>query len=480
MPDPLHIAFVSMHTSPADLPGSGDAGGMNVVERHQALALARLGHRVDLITRRSDPAQPDLVELSDGVRLVHLPAGPPERLAKSLIDAHIDEFSAGLAGLDLRYDVLHSHHWMSGVAALPVARAWGVPHVQSFHSVAALPGSALSEGEPPESPARVPGERLVATESDAVIAISAAEARTVVERCGADPDRVVIVPPGVDRTIFHANPPPFEPPSLRHAVTRLVEPVTAPLAELAETPSAEPTDVLVEAPATPATATPVEPFEIRLMEPAATTSVGPAATPPAGPTSVELVETGAVTTNPRGYLLYAARLQPLKGPDLAIGALAEVPVELRPDLLIAGDVSADFADYQADLFALVEAHGLSDAVHFIGPQPREKLSALMRGARIVLVPSHSETFGLIALEAESCGTPVIASAAGGLREAVVHGETGQLMDSRQPEDWGTAITRLLAKPQRLERMGVVAQIHARRFDWDWTARLLELHYRELL
>lgn len=382
-----------MHTSPADLPGSGDAGGMNVVEYHQAFALAGLGHRVDLITRRSNPAQPDVVELADGVRLRHLPAGPPERLAKSLIDAHVEEFSAGLAGLDVRYDVLHSHHWMSGVAALPVARAWGVPHVQSFHSVAALPGSALSEGEPPESPARVPGERLVATESDAVIAISAAEARTVVERCGADPDRVVIVPPGVDRTIFHAGTSPVETP---------------------------------------------------------------------------------------GYLLYAARLQPLKGPDLAIGALAEVPAELRPDLLIAGDVSADFAAYEADLHALVEAHGLTGAVHFIGPQPREKLAELMRGARIVLVPSHSETFGLIALEAEACGTPVIASAAGGLREAVVHGETGQLMDSRQPEDWGTAITRLLAKPQRLARMGVVAQIHARRFNWDWTARLLELHYRELL
>ena len=427
MPDPLRIAFVSMHTSPADLPGSGDAGGMNVVEHHQALALARLGHRVDLITRRSDPAQPDLVELSEGVRLLHLPAGPPERLAKSLIDAHIEEFSAGLAALDGGYHVLHSHHWMSGVAALPVARAWGVPHVQSFHSVAALPGSALSEGEPPESPARVPGERLVATESDAVIAISAAEARTVVERCGADPDRVVIVPPGVDRTIFRADSPPVETPAPS------VEPAGRPLVEFS-----------------PALVEPVEP---------------PRSTP---------------STNPRGYLLYAARLQPLKGPDLAIGALAEVPAELRPDLLIAGDVSADFAAYQADLHALVEAHGLGEVIHFIGPQPREELAELMRGARIVLVPSHSETFGLIALEAESCGTPVIASAAGGLREAVVHGETGQLMDSRQPEDWGTAITRLLAKPQRLARMGVVAQIHARRFDWEVTALLLERHYREVL
>ncbi|MFT3860339.1 glycosyltransferase [Micropruina sp.] len=419
MSESLRIAFVSMHTSPADLPGSGDAGGMNVVEYHQAFALAELGHSVDLITRRSDPGQPDVVQLSNAVRLLHVPGGPPAKLAKSLIDAHIEQFSAGLATLR-PYHVLHAHHWMSGVAALPVARSWGVPQVQSFHSVAALPGSALSEGEPPESPARVPGERLVATQSDLVIAISAAEARTVVERCGAEPDRVVIVPPGVDRTVFHASP-------------ALVEPVgTNPLVE-------------------------------------------PAAGPQAAATATSITQ-----GHGNGYLLYAARLQPLKGPDLAIRALADVPAQLRPDLLIAGDVSADFAAYEAELHALVAAHDLGDRVRFIGPQPREQLAALMRGARIVLVPSHSETFGLIALEAESCGTPVIASAAGGLREAVVHGETGQLMDSRQPEDWGTAITRLLAKPRLLDRMGVVAQIHARRFDWGWTARLLESHYRELL
>lgn len=240
MTAPLHIAFVSMHTSPADLPGSGDAGGMNVVEYHQAFAAGRAGSpgRPDHPAQRQ-PSTWWSCRTPSGC--CTCPAAPPSRWRRgNPIDAHIEEFSAGLAALGVRYDVLHSHHWMSGVAALPVARAWGVPHVQSFHSVAALPGSALSEGEPPESPARVPGERLVATESDAVIAISAAEARTVVERCGADPERVVIVPPGVDRGIFHGGD-------------------------------------------------------------------GPA------PGTIGVV-------NPRGYLLYAARLQPLKGPDLARSA----------------------------------------------------------------------------------------------------------------------------------------------------------------
>ena len=157
----LRLLFVSMHTSPASSPGAGDAGGMNVVELHQALALAALGHTVDIVTRRSAPDQPDVTDLGGGVRLLHVTAGPEGDLAKSAIDAHIGAFSAGLAALG-PYDLVQSHHWMSGVAAIPVARAWDVAHVQSFHSVAAHPGSPLSEGEPPESGARVAGEALIA------------------------------------------------------------------------------------------------------------------------------------------------------------------------------------------------------------------------------------------------------------------------------------------------------------------------------
>jgi len=400
VPDRLRLCFVSMHTSPANLPGSGDAGGMNVVERSQALALAGLGHSVDLVTRRSHPDDPDAVELAPGVVLRHLDAGPRTPLPKSVIDDHIDEFSAGLATLG-DYDLFHSHHWMSGVAALPVAAARGVPHVQSYHSVAALPGSPLSSGEVPESVRRVSGEALVARESALVVAISAAEAHTVIERCGADPDRVEIVSPGVDRELFR----PLAP------------------GEDAWTPS---------------------------------------------------------VASPNGYVLFAARLQPLKGPDLAIGALAHVDPSIRPHLVVAGDASADFASYAAELDRLVADLGLAGQVSFVGPQPREQLARLLRGARIALVPSHSETFGLVALEAAASGTPVIAASAGGLREAVAHGETGQLMDSREPADWGRAITLLLTAPGLLARMGTVARVHARRFDWGWTARRLAALYSGLL
>jgi D-inositol-3-phosphate glycosyltransferase len=391
-----------MHTSPAALPGTGDAGGMNVVERAQAEALAALGHQVELVTRRSNPADPDAVELLPGVTLHHVDAGPPTPLAKSAIDDHIEEFSAGLARCGPA-DVVHSHHWMSGVAALPVAEAWGVPHVQSFHSVAALPGSPLSAGEPPESPRRVPGEAAVARGSQAVVAISAAEAQTVIDRCGADAERVSIVSPGVDQSLFH----PLEPGEERWHLPRAAE-------------------------------------------------------------------------WPRGYVLVAARLEPLKGPDLAVQALANLDAEIRPHLVVAGDASRAFATYEQELHAMVADAGLSDQVTFLGAQPRPELARLLRGARVVLVPSHSETFGLVALEAAASGTPVIAASAGGLREAVAHGVTGQLMDSRRPEDWALALTRLLMVPGLLDRMGKVSRVHARRFEWSGAAQRLVAIYRQLL
>ena len=367
---------------------------MNVVERNQALTLAALGHTVEMVTRRADPDAPDVVEVAPRVTLRHLPAGPPTPLPKSRIDDHLDEFREHLRRLDAP-DVVHSHHWMSGVCAIPCAREWEVPHVQSFHSVAALPDSPLGEGEPPESPRRVPGERFVAQESDLVVAVSRAEARTVIERCGGDPAKIRIVSPGVDAQQFR--------------------PLLA----------------------------------------------------------------GESPWRDEPYLLFAARLQPLKGADLALAAYALLPEQNRPRLVIAGDISADFADYRAELVALVEEQGLGGSVDFVGPQSPDVLATMLRAATIVLVPSHSETFGLIALEAGASGVPVIASAAGGLTEAVVHGCSGLLIPEREPRLWAEAIQRVLDDPEYARRLGHNGRTHALGFSWQEHADHLAGLYQRL-
>ena len=394
-PSILRIALVSLHTSPGDEPGSGDAGGMNVVVRQQAEAMAAAGHTVDILTRRSSATLPDAVVLAPRLTLRFLEAGPATPISKGAHEAVIDEFRVRMAALG-DYDVIHSHHWFSGMAALPLAQGRGIPHVQSFHSIAADPSTPLSAGERPESPGRMHGEAWLARESDALVAISNAEADTIVTRLGGSPERIFVVSPGVDALLFHPAP------------------------------------------------------GIRTAE--------------AGP----------------GYAIVAARLQPLKGLDLAVEAISAVPAALRPELIIAGDASGDFDGYIDGLRELADRNGIADTVRFLGPQSRADLAALFRDARVVLIPSHSETFGLVALEAAASGVPVVASASGGLREAVLDGDTGIVLGSRDPQDWGAALTTLLGDPDLARRLSVHARARAERLDWPRSARGLLDVYRGLL
>lgn len=392
----LRVAFVTMHTSPLERAGTADAGGMNVLIAALARALGRLGVRVDFLTRRTDPDQPEQEDVAPSVTLRRLPAGPPTPLPKSEIDQHVDEFQEAMEALE-PHDLIHSHHWMSGVAALPVARAWGVPHVMTFHSVAAHPNSPLRDGEPPESPARVDGEVVCAEQSDLVLCVSRHEAAVVIGRCGADPEQVRIVRPGVNVDLFHPATHPWAPPGIRP-----------------------------------------------------------------------------------GYVVFAARLQPLKAPDVAIRTMACLPDAIRPDLAVVGETSADFADYEAELHTLVGNLGLRGQVHFLPGQNRESLARIVRHASVMLVPSHSETFGLIALEASASGVPVLAAASGGLTEAICNTRTGLLIPTHDPRMWAEALEALLTNEPRRELLGATGRQRALAMTWGRAAENTLQQYRRIL
>ncbi len=394
---PLRIVMVSLHTSPIASPGSADAGGMNVVELNVALALAGRGHRVDLLTRRDNSKAPDVVELADGVRVFNLTAGPTHSVAKSAQEVLIDPFREAMAAWWAEHgdgvDLVHSHHWFSGVAALPIARAAGAPHLQSFHSVAAPVGAELDAGEQPESPGRPAGERLVANESDRVIAVSEAERATIVERYAPPADRISVVHPGVNIDQFR----PLRPEE-RHWAWR-----------------------------------------------------------------------GC-------YLFFAARLQPLKSPDLAIRTLAALPKGHRPRLVIAGEASADFAGYAEELRDLVAELDLAGEVLFLGSQDRDQLATMMRGACVLLNPSRSETYGLINLEASASGVAVIANRAGGMAESVIDGVTGILMDSRDPADWAAAVRTFTDDAEHCRATGLAGREFAETRSWPIVAEEYEAVY----
>lgn len=418
----LRIGFVMLHTSPLDVPGTKDAGGMNVVVRAQADALASSGHEVTIFTRRSDPATPPSTVLESGLVVVQIDAGPARLLAKGEHEAVMAQFGEGLhAALQhTPVDLLHAEHWFSGIAALPVARREGIPLVQSYHSIAAPPESPLTDGERPESPGRLAGERRLAHEADLVIAVSEAERRTVLDRLAGDPARVLVVPLGVDTELFHPCTDP-------HGVQNL----------------------------------------------------GAA---DRGDTEHSDTERGASAhgSGDRAEVILVGRLHPLKGFDLAIDAVAALPPELRPTLRIVGAAPPDGDDYVRALHEAVAKHGMSDTTVFEGALPREELAKRVRCATVMLVPSHSETFGLVALEASASGVPVIARDTGGLREAVVDGETGLLVRGDDPRVWAAALSSLLEDPQRIAPLARRARPHALAHNWAASAeRLLDV-YRGLL
>lgn len=402
----LRIAFVMLHTSPLDVPGTKDAGGMNVAVRAQAEALADAGHEVRILTRRADPESPARVETRQNLTVVHLDAGPARLLAKGDHEGVMDDFGRALAAeLEAHpADLLHAEHWFSGIAALPVAHALRIPLVQSYHSIAAPAESPLGDGERAESPGREAGEQRLAREADLLLAVSEAGRRTIERRLGGDPERIAVVPLGVDTERFH----PCE------------------TAECAE--------------------------------------------------QRDWIERGG-----RPEVIVVGRLHPLKGFDLAVAAISLIAAERRPVLRIVGAPPPDGDDYARALHGAVVDAGMVSTTAFDGALRRTELAERIRQADLMLVPSHTETFGLVALEAAASGVPVIAREVGGLREAVRDGETGVLLpDGASAEAWADEIEMLLRDRVRLERMGEEARRFALAHGWDRSAEHLLAAYRTLL
>jgi D-inositol-3-phosphate glycosyltransferase len=218
----------------------------------------------------------------------------------------------------------------------------------------------------------------------------------------------------------------------------------------------------------------------------------------AAPGKIELVEPGvdtdtfrpgdrraareAVGARARHLLVYAGRLQPLKGPDVAVRTVAELRRH-RPDLdvelLVVGGPSGPAASAPGALAKLARAEGVGDRVRFLPPQPQDRLAVILRAADLLLVPSRSESFGLIALEAQACGTPVVATRVGGLRHAVGDGTTGVLVPTRDPAAWAGTVAGLLDNRRRLRAMRRAAERFSRGHGWDVTAAKLLCVYQEL-
>jgi len=426
--------MLSVHTSPLEQPGTGDAGGMNVYVLELSKALAARGARVEVFTRATSSDLPETVVLpgtdADGreldraasrevllaqdvepgvvppVLVHHVPAGPFERLDKNDLPGVLCGMAAGVLRTESArrpgwYDVVHSHYWLSGQVGRIAADRWEVPLVHTAHTLARVKNAALAPGDEAEPAARELGEEHVVAEADALVASTPAEARELVELYGADPERVHVVEPGVDLRRFAPVPP-----EQRAAARR---------------------DLGLPA--------------------------------------------------DRDVVLFAGRIQALKAPDVLVRALGILKATGRPVplLVVLGGPSGRSTSVR-ELRALAHVTGVEDDVLLRPPADRDSLADWYHAADLVAMPSRSESFGLVAAEAQAAGVPVLAAAVGGLRSIVDHDVSGRLVRGHDPARWADEIADLLADRDRLAAMGVAARPAAERFGWDAAAdQLLKVY-----
>ncbi|MEU1735391.1 D-inositol-3-phosphate glycosyltransferase [Streptosporangium sp. NPDC020145] len=405
------VATISMHTSPLDQPGTGDAGGMNVYVVEVAKRLAGLGVEVEIFTRQTARDLPPVAEIVPGVSVRHITAGPYEELDKGDLPGQLCGFLSGVLRTEAmyepgRYDVIHSHYWLSGQVGWLAKERWGVPLVHTMHTMAKVKNLLLADDDNPEPQIRVAGEQQVVDIADRLVANTPTEARELVELYGAAPGRVEVVSPGVNLTVF-------QPASQSAARHRLGLPDDAHV------------------------------------------------------------------------LLFVGRVQPLKAPDVLLRAaalmLAEDPA-LRSRLVVAcvGGPSGNGLARPSYLTEVAASLGISDVVRIVPPAPQHELADWYRAADVTVVPSHSESFGLVALESQACGTPVAAASVGGLRTAVRDGVSGALVEGHDPHDWARVLSRFVHQPAWRDALAAGAVTQAASFGWSATAsRLADVYARAM-
>jgi D-inositol-3-phosphate glycosyltransferase len=390
------LVVLSMHTSPLAQPGTGDGGGMNVYVRQLCSALARSDVSCEVYTRATSASESPSQWVEPGFLVHHVPAGPLEPVQKEDLYPLVRPFAEAVLDRILasgdQVDAIHANYWLSGVAGHLLKHQLGLPLLSTFHTLERVKAQAGAGAAGRQARTRLEAEVAVIACSDAVLASSPAEATQLTELYDADPDRVVLVTPGVDHTLF-------TPGSRTLARQALGMPADCPL------------------------------------------------------------------------ILFVGRIQPLKRPQVAVSTLAALTDHPDARLAIVGAPSgAEGAATMAELADLARRVGVADRLRMVAPRPHHQLADWYRAADVCLVPSVSESFGLVALEAAACGTPVVASDVGGLASLVETGVNGILVPVGKTDGFAQAVAQILDDPVWAARLGRGGLEVASRHSWETAAR----------
>jgi D-inositol-3-phosphate glycosyltransferase len=408
----LNIAMISYHTCPLATLGGKDTGGMNVYVRDLTIELGRMCIHVDVFTRSQDEHVPHVLhDLGYGNRVVHVPAGPEVPCPKPEMASYIPEFVEGIKKFaeekGIHYDLIHSHYWMSGIAAEALSDAWGgIPIIQMFHTLGEMKNRVAQSEAEKEGSYRIEGERRVMNRADRIIAATPAEQAQLEWLYGVDPRKIVVIPPGVDTDHFYPIP------------------VDEARQFLGLAPDAH-------------------------------------------------------------MLLFVGRIEPLKGLDTLIKAVACLHVQNLAEpvhlAIIGGDPDVPPEEMTAEMARIqkmCEELTVGKMVAFLGKRGQDTLPYYYSAADVLVMPSHYESFGMVALEAMACGTPVIASQVGGLAFLVQNGITGYHVTDGDDDELCQKLTGLLGDPELRQRLGHNAAEYARAYAWDRIAQKVVEVYHE--
>jgi D-inositol-3-phosphate glycosyltransferase len=410
----VNIAMLSYHTCPLATLGGKDTGGMNVYVRDLTRELGRLGIHVDVFTRSQDEHVPHVLhDLGFGNRVVHVPAGPEIPFPKNELAGYIPQFVDGV-GLfakekGVKYDLIHSHYWMSGLAAEALSDRWaGIPILHMFHTLGEMKNRVARSEAEREGAYRLEGERQVVARADRIIAATPAEQAQLEWLYQADSHKVTVIPPGVDTSHFY----------------------------------------------------PIPADEARQF-------IG-------------------LASDAR-MILFVGRIEPLKGVATLIQAVAclrlknlKEPVHLA---VIGGDPEAgadDISEEMSRLQKLCDDLTVGKMVVFLGKRGQDTLPYYYSAAEVVVMPSYYESFGMVALEAMACGTPVIASQVGGLAFLVQDGVTGYTVPTEDHIALCERLTSLLGDETLRRKMGSNAVKNAQNYIWEKIVRQIVWVYTELI
>lgn len=409
----IRVAMLSYHTCPLATLGGKDTGGMNVYVRDLTRELGRLGIHVDVFTRSQDEHVPHVLhDLGYGNRVVHVPAGPEQPLPKKQLTEYLPQFVDGIkafaAEKGIHYDIIHSHYWMSGLAAEMLSDSWNAPIVHMFHTLGEMKNRIAQSESEKEGAYRLDGERQVLKRADKIIAATLAELAQLQWLYKAETRKITIVPPGVDTCHFYPIP------------------------------------------------------------------------------ADEAKDFIGIPKDDR-MILFVGRIEPLKGVDTLIRSVSCLRVnELeKPAYLaiIGGDPNASPEAMSAEmtrLQALCDDLCMNHLVVFLGKRGQDTLPYYYSAAEVLVIPSHYESFGMVALEAMACGTPVVASQVGGLAFLVQDGITGFHVPDGDHEALCEKLTQLLGDHDLRRQMGENAYRYAREYEWGAIASRIVSVYQELL